>query len=53
MYCEQMAAYLDLGLEDEVGVARVGEAKYASELVDSEVAYVANLELGGLLHVNG
>ena len=39
---------LDLGLENKVGVAGVCEAKYSAELVDSKVADVANLELGGL-----
>jgi hypothetical protein len=47
-----MIPYLDFGLEDKVGIARVGETEYTSELIDSEVAYVANLELGGLLRVN-
>ena len=36
-----------------MSISRVGETKNASKLIDSEVAYVANLELWGLEDVMG
>ena len=44
---------LDLCLQNEMSISRVGETKNASELVDSEVAYITNLELWGLEDVMG